>query len=121
MEHHHQQLLSEYQLIFTLSEEMRRLATEEKWDDLVNMEITYLNAVEKATQVTVASSFSSTQQYILQQTLSAILQNESEIKRLLKLRMEVLSQLMVQSSRQKAVNTTYSQFSDNSLLLGDVQ
>lgn len=44
---HHQQLLSAYQQIHTLSEQMITLAQAGQWDALIEMEIGYVQAVEK--------------------------------------------------------------------------
>ncbi|WP_145508686.1 flagella biosynthesis regulatory protein FliT [Yersinia alsatica] len=117
----HQHLLSEYQQILTLSEQMLMLATEGKWDALVDLEITYLKAVENTANVTISSCTSSVLQELLREKLKAILDNEIEIKRLLQLRLDALSELVGQSTRQQAVNNTYGQFPDHALLLGETQ
>lgn len=53
--------------------------------------------------------------------LRSILENEIEIKRLLQRRLDKLSELVGQSTRQQAVNRTYGQFPDQALLLGETQ
>ncbi len=116
----HEKLLAEYQQVLVLSEQMLVLATEEKWDELVNMEITYINAIENTIRHSMPS-FSTTQQEKLKKILSAILKNECEIKRLLQLRMMAVSkQLMGQINHQQAVNAAYGQSAEY-LLLGDNQ
>ncbi|WP_145600317.1 flagella biosynthesis regulatory protein FliT, partial [Yersinia frederiksenii] len=94
----HQHLLSEYQQILTLSEQMLILATEGKWDALVDLEMTYLKAVENTANVTISSCTSSVLQELLREKLKAILDNEIEIKRLLQLRLDALSELVGQST-----------------------
>lgn len=117
----HQHLLSEYQQILTLSEQMLALAIEGNWDALVDLEMTYLKAVESTTNVTISSCSSQVLQELLREKLRAILENEIEIKRLLQLRLDALSELVGQSTRQQAVNNTYGQFPDHALLLGETQ
>lgn len=117
----HQHLLSEYQQILTLSEQMLALATEGNWDALVDLEMVYLKAVESTAHVTLSSCSSPVLQELLRQKLKEILENEIEIKRLLQLRLDKLGDLMGQSTRQRAVNTTYGQFPDHALLLGETQ
>ena len=54
----HQYLVNEYQLILTLSEQMLTLAKDEKWDELVELEMTYLKAVEASTQLPLTEEIS---------------------------------------------------------------
>ncbi|AIN20124.1 flagellar FliT family protein [Yersinia rochesterensis] len=117
----HQHLLSDYQQILTLSEQMLVLATEGNWDALVDLEMIYLKAVESTAHVTISSCSSLALQELLREKLRAILDNEIEIKRLLQLRLDALSELVGQSTKQQAVNNTYGQFPDHALLLGETQ
>lgn len=118
---HHQQLLSAYQQIHALSEQMITLAQAGQWDALIEMEITYVQAVEKTVQLAGFPEPSSTLQDILRSKLQQILNNETEVKRLMQLRMDELTVLIGQSTRQSAVNSTYGQFHDRALLLGEPQ
>ncbi|WP_392431141.1 flagella biosynthesis regulatory protein FliT [Yersinia sp. HM-2024] len=117
----HQHLLSEYQQILTLSEQMLVLATEGNWDALVDLEMAYLKAIESTATITISSCSSLMLQDLLREKLRAILDNEIEIKRLLQLRLDALSELVGQSTKQQAVNNTYGQFPDHALLLGETQ
>ncbi|ANI31656.1 flagellar biosynthesis protein FliT [Yersinia entomophaga] len=117
----HQHLLSEYQHILTLSEQMLAFAIEGNWDALVDLEMTYLKAVESTANVTISSCSSLSLQEILRKKLKNILDNETEIKRLLQLRLNELSELVGQSTRQQVVNNTYGQFPDHAVLLGETQ
>ena len=74
----HQHLLSEYQQILTLSEQMLALAIEGSWDALVDLEMTYLKAVESTANVTISSCSSQVLQELLREKLRAILENEIE-------------------------------------------
>ncbi len=57
-------------------------------------------------------------QEMLRNKLQQILDNETELKRLLQQRMDELKMLIEQSTRQNVVNNTYGQFHDRALLLG---
>ncbi|ALX95615.1 MULTISPECIES: flagella biosynthesis regulatory protein FliT [Serratia] len=118
---HHQQLLLAYQKIHSLSEQMITLAQAGQWDALIEMEITYVQAVEKTAQLAGIPEPSSSLQDILRGKLQQILKNETEVKRLMQRRMDELTVLIGQSTRQSAVNSTYGQFHDRALLLGEPQ
>jgi flagellar protein FliT len=118
---HHQQLLSAYQQIHTLSEQMITLAQAGQWDALIDMEMNYVQAVEKTAQLAGIPEPSSSLQDILRGKLQQILKNETELKRLMQLRMDELTVLIGQSTRQSVVNSTYGQFHDRALLLGEPQ
>ncbi|NMC26164.1 MAG: flagella biosynthesis regulatory protein FliT [Serratia sp.] len=117
----HQYLVNEYQLILTLSEQMLRLAKEEKWDELVELEVSYLKAVEATTTLPVSESTSMAVQYEVRKYLRQILDNENMIKTLLQARMNQLTELIGQSSRQQQVNMTYGKIDLRSIAFGDRQ
>ncbi|HGM5489925.1 TPA: flagella biosynthesis regulatory protein FliT [Serratia fonticola] len=118
---HYQQLLSAYQQIQTLSEQMITLAQAGQWDALIEMELVYVQAVEKTAKLVTIAELSPTLQEILRNKLQQILNNETELKRLMQLRMDELTVLIGQSTRQSVVNSTYGQFHDRALLLGEPQ
>ncbi|WP_025121533.1 MULTISPECIES: flagella biosynthesis regulatory protein FliT [unclassified Serratia (in: enterobacteria)] len=118
---HYQQLLSAYQQIQTLSEQMISLAQGGQWDVLIEMELIYVQAVEKTAKLVTISELSPALQEILRNKLQQILNNETELKRLMQLRMDELTVLIGQSTRQSVVNSTYGQFHDRALLLGEPQ
>ena len=117
---HQQQLLAAYQQIHTLSSEMITLARAGQWEALVEMQFAYVTAVEKTAEFTGKTGPSQALQEMLNVRLKQILDNESELKRLLQQRMEELKTLIGQSTRQNAVNNAYGQFDDRSLLLGEL-
>ncbi|TQI81066.1 flagellar protein FliT [Serratia fonticola] len=118
---HQQQILSTYQQIHSLSSQMIVLAQAGQWDALIEMEVSYLLAVEKTAQFAEFSEHSLALQEILRNKLQQILSNETELKRLLQQRMDELKLLIDQSTRQNIVNSTYGQFHDRALLLGEPQ
>lgn len=116
-----QQLLAAYQQIYTLSSQMIALAQTERWEDLVELEFAYVQAVEKTADFTGKAGPSMPLQELLRNKLQQILDNENELKRLLQCRMDQLKELIGQSTRQSVVNSTYGQFHDRALLLGEPQ
>ncbi|MEQ1974802.1 flagella biosynthesis regulatory protein FliT [Xenorhabdus sp. SGI240] len=103
-------LLSAYQQILSLSEQMIDLARNEKWDELVDMEITYLKAVEVVTLLSENSDAPISLQQQLTKILQTVLDNEKETKRLLQRRLNELSDLIKQESRKQLLHDTYGQF-----------
>ena len=101
------QLITVYQQLLDLSHGMLRLAAEGEWDDLITKEVDYVSAVQRLAQTTEAAAPSSQLQEQLRPVLRHILDNESEVKRLLQQRMDELTQLVGQSSMQKSVMSAY--------------
>jgi flagellar protein FliT len=116
-----QQLLAAYQQIFTLSSHMIVLAQTGRWEELVEQELAYVTAVESTAAFTGQAGPSMALQELLRNKLQQILDNETELKRLLQQRMDQLKELIGQSTRQNVVNSTYGQFNDRALLLGEPQ
>jgi len=102
-------LITVYQQLLDLSHGMLRLAAEGEWDDLITTEVDYVSAVQRLAQSTEAAVPSSQLQEQLRPVLRHILDNESEVKRLLQQRMNELTQLVGQSSMQKSVMSAYGQ------------
>ncbi|MDX8000147.1 flagella biosynthesis regulatory protein FliT [Xenorhabdus sp. Reich] len=103
-------LLSAYQQILSLSEQMINLARNEKWDELIDMEITYLKAVEVVTSLSENSDTPISLQQQLTKILQTVLDNEKETKRLLRKRLDELSDLIKQESCKQLLHDTYGQF-----------
>ncbi len=101
------QLITIYQQLLDLSQQMLRFAAEGEWDDLIKKEVDYVSAVQRLARSTEAASPSVQAQEQLRPVLRHMLGNESEVKRLLKLRMDELTQLVGQSSKQKSVMSAY--------------
>src|SRR5471030_3422602 len=117
----HQYLVNEYQLILTLSEQMLTLAKDEKWDELVELEVSYLKAVEATTTLPLSEETSMSIQAAIRQSLRRILDNETQIKTLLQARMNTLTELIGQSVKQQEVNSTYGRFTDRAIALREQQ
>lgn len=101
-------LLAIYQEILTHSQSMLRLAGEGQWDDLIDMEVDYLSAVEKLAKATQNEPVPTHTQEQLRPILRHILDNEAEVKKLLKSRQDEISLLIQQAGRQKSVNRAYT-------------
>ncbi|MDU2939964.1 flagella biosynthesis regulatory protein FliT [Superficieibacter sp. 1612_C1] len=105
---HAPQLYTSYQQLLEQSNVMLRLATEGLWEELIATEMDYVSAVQKLAQLTQQVAPSAVTQEQLRPLLRVILSNESEVKRLLQIRMDELAKLVGQSSIQKSVLTAYS-------------
>ncbi len=87
----HQYLITEYQLILGLSEQMLMIAREERWDELVEQEVSYARMVEATTRLPLSADISVMVQETIRLILKGVLENESEIKRLLQVRLDKLT------------------------------
>ncbi|MGE9549820.1 flagella biosynthesis regulatory protein FliT [Erwinia amylovora] len=101
-------LLAIYQQLLVLSQSMLRLATEGNWEELIEMEVDYVSAVEKLAECTRHIPVPAHVQDQLRPVLRHILDNEAEVKNLLQARMTELSSLIGQATRQKSVNQAYT-------------
>lgn len=101
-------LLTVYQDLLGLSQTMLRLASEGKWDELIEKEVDYVSAVEKLAESTRLSPVPAQAQAQLSPVLRHILNNEAEVKSLLQSRKDELSLLISQATRQHSVNKAYS-------------
>ncbi|MGC6387189.1 flagella biosynthesis regulatory protein FliT [Ewingella sp. S1.OA.A_B6] len=117
----HQYLVNEYKMILTLSEHMLALAQEEKWDELVELEVSYLKAVEATTILPLSEEVAIGVQNLIRLHLRRILDNETQIKILLQARMQILAELIGQSVKQQEVNTTYGRFTNREIAMRDQQ
>lgn len=117
----HQYLVNEYQVILALSENMLALAQEEKWDELVELEVNYLKAVEATTMLPLSEEVSVAVQNLIRLHLQRILDNEAQIKILLQARMNALAELIGQSVKQQEVNATYGRFTNRAIAMRDQQ
>ena len=104
---HAPHLYLSYQKLVEKSNIMLRLATEGLWDELIASEMDYVNAVQNIAQLTQDSLPNDPLQEQLRPLLRTVLDNESQVKRLLQARMDELAKLVGQSSIQKTVMTTY--------------
>lgn len=104
---HAPQLYSRYQQLLEQSKVMLSNARKGLWDELIASEMDYVNAVHELTLFMSDIKLSMQMQEQLRPVLRAILDNESEVKRLLQIRMDELAKLVGQSSIQQSVLTAY--------------
>lgn len=104
---HAPQLYTLYQQLLEQSKVMLRNARAGLWDDLIASEMDYVKAVHELTQSMRDLKISTQTQEQLRPVLRAILDNESEVKRLLQARMDELARLVGQSSIQQSVLSAY--------------
>ncbi|KHS84575.1 flagella biosynthesis regulatory protein FliT [Pectobacterium sp. FL60-S17] len=114
------QLLKDYQQLQALSRKILALASGGQWDELVAQEIVYIQLVENLTKRPIPTDVDSVMQLHFRRILREIIENESQIKELLRKRMDDLSLLMKNSVAQQNVNSTYGEFSQHRLLPGDL-
>ncbi|MBE5214835.1 flagella biosynthesis regulatory protein FliT [Pectobacterium quasiaquaticum] len=114
------QLFKDYQQLQALSRKILALASGGQWDELVAQEIVYIQLVENLTKRPIPTDVDSVMQLHFRRILREIIENESQIKELLRKRMDDLSLLMKNSVAQQNVNSTYGEFSEQRLLPGDV-
>jgi len=100
-------LFAIYQQLLSLSQSMLRLASQGEWEKLIDMEVTYISAVETLSQLTAQQPISPATQDQLRPLLRHLLDNEAEIRKLLQVRMDELSSLIGHSNRQKSMNSAY--------------
>lgn len=104
---HAPQLYTLYQQLLEQSKVMLHNARAGLWDDLIASEMDYVKAVHELTQSMRDLKISTQTQEQLRPVLRAILDNESEVKRLLQARMDELARLVGQSSIQQSVLSAY--------------
>lgn len=101
-------LLESYQTLLGYSQTMLRLANEGNWDALIAVEIDYAKTVEKLAASTRDNPLPMAMLEQLRPVLRHLLDNERELKVLLKQRQDELSQIINQSGRQQTLMSTYA-------------
>lgn len=115
------QLLKDYQKLQALSRKILGLAFNKQWDELVEQEIAYIQEVTHLSNTTLPDNLDSVMKLHFQKILCEIIENESQVKALLHLRMDELSSLMKSTVAQKSVNEAYGTYAGNNFLPGDVE
>ncbi|MCT4706636.1 flagella biosynthesis regulatory protein FliT [Enterobacteriaceae bacterium H11S18] len=104
---HAPQLYALYQQLLEQSKVMLHNAREGMWDELIASEVDYVKAVHDLTESMRDIRLSTQIQDQLRPTLRTLLENETEVKHLLKMRMDELSKLVGQTSIQQSVLSAY--------------
>jgi flagellar protein FliT len=107
----YQYLVNRYLDILSLSKQMLNFAEQEEWQQLVDLEDSYLVLVQSTVNMAMVKDCSITAQQKITEMLKQILSNEAKIKELLQQRMDKLSELIGQSVNQQKINTSYGKIS----------
>jgi len=101
--------LQQWLLLRAVSQRMLMLATENKWDELVEGEIEYVQLVESLAQHTITVEDACANQ--IKEILNIVINNENEVKRLLNIRMEELKTLIKSGVQQNSITSAYGNLS----------
>ncbi|URN97819.1 flagella biosynthesis regulatory protein FliT [Leclercia adecarboxylata] len=106
--------LNNWHALHALSIAMLNLAHTGQWDELIEKEVEYVQLVEGISHNPI-SLCPPAQIEQARFILEKVLQNETELKALLKVRMDELRQLITQTGKQQSVTSTYGRLSGNIL------
>lgn len=101
--------LQKWLLLRSVSQKMLKLATENKWDELVEGEIEYVQLVESLSQEQFTADNACAPQ--IREVLRIVIENENEVKRLLNIRMEELKKLIKNGVQQNSLSSAYGNLS----------
>lgn len=106
--------LNNWHALHALSIAMLKLAHSGQWDELIEKEMEYVQLVEGIAQNPISACTPSQieQAHFI---LEKVLQNETELKGLLKVRMDELRHLITQTGKQQSITSTYGKLSGNIL------
>ena len=106
--------LENWQALYNLSLTMLKHARSGLWDELITLEISYVQLVENISKNPISEAHPS-QIEQARFLLEKVLQNETELKMLLATRMDELRSLIDQTGKQQSITSTYGKLSGNIL------
>lgn len=106
--------LDNWQALYNLSLTMLKHARSGLWDELITLEISYVQLVESISKNPISEAHPS-QIEQARFLLEKVLQNETELKMLLAARMDELRSLIDQTGKQQSITSTYGKLSGNIL------
>ena len=106
--------LDNWQALYNLSLTMLKHARSGLWDELITLEISYVQLVENISKNPISEAHPS-QIEQARFLLEKVLQNETELKMLLATRMDELRSLIDQTGKQQSITSTYGKLSGNIL------
>ncbi|MDV5632634.1 flagella biosynthesis regulatory protein FliT [Enterobacter cloacae] len=106
--------LDNWQALYNLSLTMLKHARSGLWDELITLEISYVQLVENISKNPISEAHPS-QIEQARFLLEKVLQNETELKMLLATRMDELRSLIDQIGKQQSITSTYGKLSGNIL------
>lgn len=107
----HVELISRWQRVALLSQSLLELAQRGEWDLLLEQEVTYLQSIEAVMKTQTPQEMQQSIQDLVASYLKQTLENEALLKQLLGQRLDELSLLISQSTRQQSLNNTYGRLS----------
>jgi len=107
----HVELISRWQRVVLLSQSLLELAQRGEWDLLLEQEVTYLQSIEAVMKTQTPQEMQQSIQDLVASYLKQTLENEALLKQLLGRRLDELSLLISQSTRQQSLNNTYGRLS----------
>jgi len=105
------ELVSRCQRVALLSQSLLELAQRGEWDLLLEQEVTYLQTIEAVMKTQTPQGLQQSVQDLVAGYLKQTLDNEVLLKQLLQQRLNELSGLISQSTRQQSLNSTYGRLS----------
>ncbi|QMI05550.1 flagella biosynthesis regulatory protein FliT [Citrobacter sp. RHB25-C09] len=105
------EFINRWQHIARLSQSLLELAQRGEWDHLLEQEVTYLQSIEAVVETQTPPGITRSIQDIVAGYIKETLDNEVLLKVLLQQRLDELSSLIGQSSRQQTINNTYGRLS----------
>lgn len=106
--------LSHWHALHAQSIAMLNFARSGQWDELIEQEMHYVQLVERISQNPITSC-PPAQVEQARFLLEKILENENQLKAMLKSRMDELRSLIDQTGKQQSVTSTYGKLSGNIL------
>ncbi|KGB01539.1 flagella biosynthesis regulatory protein FliT [Leclercia pneumoniae] len=105
------EFINRWQRIALLSQSLLDLAQRGEWDLLLEQEVTYLQAIEMVMDTQTPPGMTRSIQDMIAGYIKQTLDNEQQLKDLLRVRLDELSGLIGQSSRQQSLNNAYGRLS----------
>lgn len=113
------EFINRWQRIALLSQSLLELAQRGEWDLLLEQEVTYLQSIETVMETQTPPGITQSLQDRVAGYIKQTLDNEQLLRELLQNRLNELSNLIGQSTRQKSLNNAYGRLS-GMLLVPDV-
>lgn len=105
------EFINRWQRIALLSRSLLELAQRGEWDLLLEQEVSYLQSIEVVMEEQTPSGITRSVQDLIAGYIKQTLDNEQLLKALLQQRLDELSTLIGQSTRQKTLNNAYGRLS----------
>ena len=105
------EFINRWQRIALLSQSLLELAQRGEWDLLLEQEVSYLQSIETVVETQTPPGITRSVQELIAGYIKQTLDNEQRLKVLLQQRLDELSNLIGQSTRQQSLNHAYGHLS----------